>query len=1252
LTPDRTCRKFNWLRIAAPPLARDINHGTDGMPSQADVEFLRSAVACGALAPQAAREVLAALEQVEKLGARASAREIAVNRGLIDREQADTIAAATPTATPAPAKPGRRLANFLLLSRIGSGGMGVVFRAIQLTTGRHVALKILPRRFARDRAYIQRFLREAQAAAKLDHPNIVRAIDAGEAHGRFYFAMELVAGETLKQRIRRLGPLPEDEVVEIGRQVAMALEHASARGIVHRDVKPANILITPEGVVKLADLGLARHAADGSVTIGGAPIGTPLYMSPEQAKGREDVDVRSDIYSLGATLYHAATGSPPFTGPNSAAIITKHLFERPAPPSERRPQLSEDFSLVVLKMLAKRPADRYQSPARLIRDLERVADGRPPIGALSRTTSNALRRTRRRKRSPIATLVTAAMAFACLAGLWCFLAAPSGRDPSCGQSTAIAGSGPTPATPLDPPRRQPQPLPATVRSRQPAQSRDPAMAELRRALEWANAGSRKPEDIIRVLKRVIARHPGSAAAARAQREIARLQRQIAARENAALQKTLAQARDLCSQERFAQAAALLDTFARDHPRLARQADQARGEVVAQAVARERQLRDQARRLVQSGDFDAAIALYQRIASFGLQQLAARARREISLLQQRKAKAAKQALEKARDAYLDLRLDLRPLLAARRYREAAEALRRALSRPELRPLASDLEADLADIRTLMAFWEAARRGAASLQPGTPFSIGGIRGKFVRFQGGTIEINASGITCRKSLDALKPDELVALAARGIPEKAQAALASALFLLVEGRFTAARKALAEAREAGADPSRYLALVERWRADALELKARQLLASADNLARQEKWDEVAKTLAACRKECGTTRTFARNRRRIEQLSVDARCATLTAADLFNGAARTLPDGRIALSYDFSDPAQLADWQIAGNSHALKNGTLVLESARALHRAVLEAPIDLTVELADASGPPGEWLVGLGPDAKSPLLYSILMPERPGLPLSLMLRGRVVATARASFPKRRSRAVSLVVEREAVKVELDAQAVANWQAPAGADSQALRALVGCSGRRSIAVASVGIAARLSPQWVETELGRLKAQLRRNALLAAAPWRPLFDGQALTHWHDPAGVWTVADGAASTPAAGVLRLRKLRPGDFELRLRVRPAKATSVLALRFRLAENGETYAALLGGRPPACRLLYRPSRTAAETRLADYDRLDWQAGRWYDVGVVALGAELALVVDGTTVATAQDPRLKAGAVELELRRGGAVKDMAIRLAE
>lgn len=256
--------------------------------------------------------------------------------------------------------------------KLGSGAVGSVYLARDERLRKLVAVKVLRRELAGNRLYIERLRREANLSMRLNHPNIVKGIDLGEAEGTLYFVMEYVDGKTLKTILRERGRLEEDEVIELGLQVARALDHAYRHGVVHRDIKPGNLLASPDGTFKLADLGLARRPDDSSVTRDGVTLGTPHYISPEQALDPSRADVRSDLYSLGATLYHAATGGPPFESETVAGVLSQVLdFEKAAPIPDDVP-LSRNFQLVLRRLLVKDPTRRYASPDDLIRDLERV----------------------------------------------------------------------------------------------------------------------------------------------------------------------------------------------------------------------------------------------------------------------------------------------------------------------------------------------------------------------------------------------------------------------------------------------------------------------------------------------------------------------------------------------------------------------------------------------------------------------------------------------------------------------------------------------------------------------------------------------------------------------------------------------------------------------------------------------------------------------------------------------------------------
>jgi hypothetical protein len=277
-----------------------------------------------------------------------------------------------------PSLAGHRLGHFELIEAIGSGGMAAVLKARDLELGRTVALKILPPESALDPESVTRFKQEARAAAKLDHDNVARVYFCGEDQGLHFIAFEFVEGITLRQTIDRRGMLPAGECVRYMIQVAAGLNHAAERGVVHRDIKPSNIIITPDGRAKIVDMGLARHLESGSVNGGvtqsGVTLGTFDYISPEQALDPRRADVRSDIYSLGCTFYHALTGRPPVPEGTAAKKLKAHQQDEPIDPRELNPEVPDELAAVLARMMAKDPDRRYQTPAELIAHLKGVAE--------------------------------------------------------------------------------------------------------------------------------------------------------------------------------------------------------------------------------------------------------------------------------------------------------------------------------------------------------------------------------------------------------------------------------------------------------------------------------------------------------------------------------------------------------------------------------------------------------------------------------------------------------------------------------------------------------------------------------------------------------------------------------------------------------------------------------------------------------------------------------------------------------------
>jgi eukaryotic-like serine/threonine-protein kinase len=263
--------------------------------------------------------------------------------------------------------------RYRIMRKLGSGGMADVYLAEDEELGRRVAIKILNDKYAPDDQFVERFRREAKNAAGLSHPNIVSIYDRGEAEGTYYIAMEYLDGRSLKELVVARGPLPIPDAIAATRQVLAALRFAHRKGVVHRDIKPHNVMADADGRLKVTDFGIAR-AGVSQMTEAGSIIGTAQYLSPEQARGAP-VDQRSDLYSMGVVLYEMLTGQVPFTGESPVEIAMKHLSDTPRPPSLLRPDIPPDLDMVVLRALAKNPEDRFQAAEEMDAELGRVAAG-------------------------------------------------------------------------------------------------------------------------------------------------------------------------------------------------------------------------------------------------------------------------------------------------------------------------------------------------------------------------------------------------------------------------------------------------------------------------------------------------------------------------------------------------------------------------------------------------------------------------------------------------------------------------------------------------------------------------------------------------------------------------------------------------------------------------------------------------------------------------------------------------------------
>jgi serine/threonine-protein kinase len=367
---------------------------------------------------------------------------------------------------------GSKLGNYEVEEEIGRGGMGVVYRASQPSLRRQVAVKVLLPHLAKDAAFVERFMREARSAAKLHHPGLVTIFDVGEIDGTYFFSMQWLQGKTLEEKLEESGPLPLGEVVGVVGQMAAALGYAHDAGVVHRDVKPANVIVDEHGRAVLTDFGIAQAGNETRLTRVGASVGSPDYMAPEQISAGE-IDARTDLYSLGILFHHLLTGEPPYTGDAPIAVAYQHLNAPVPSVREKRPEVPPALDEVVQRLMAKAPADRFQSAGELLEALQAIsgvqATGPPagigtgpiPIGADSAAEDDAAAPPAPGPPgSPYARLALAALAVAVLGGgIYWAMGRGGGDDTAAVGSSppaaAAAASGQPPATGPAPPVPQP-----------------------------------------------------------------------------------------------------------------------------------------------------------------------------------------------------------------------------------------------------------------------------------------------------------------------------------------------------------------------------------------------------------------------------------------------------------------------------------------------------------------------------------------------------------------------------------------------------------------------------------------------------------------------------------------------------------------------------------------------------------------------------------------------------------------------------
>ena len=820
---------------------------------------------------------------------------------------------------PSATQPGEhptKLGGFEIIETVGQGGMGTVYKARQVSMDRPVALKILSRKLAGSKAFVQRFVREARAAAKLNHPNIVQGIDVGKSGGYYYFAMEFIDGRTAHDKLRAEGPLGELEAVRICAQIAKALHHAHERaGIIHRDVKPQNILLDEDGVAKLADLGLARHTdqqGDPSLTSVGMTLGTPDYISPEQIRGDPDLDGRCDIYSLGATLYHLLTGRPAYIGASSNVIMAKHLTEKPPNVRAERADISSDTTAIIRKAMQKDCAGRYQTAEAMAAALEVVLRRGAEADAVVTAPRSAAAvaapapahvvRPRAERGSPLVLWLVAAARVVVVGVAIAFV---GGSDDTPREKPPVVSPRPRP----DPPRPKPRPKPPTPPPPKGPPAGQAAYNEALRVVRENKGGFRAVIPRLRVLYEACRDTPYEA---RIETLLEGVIDQARTEVVGTLQKLKDRSGQLLKERKYAEAIAVyaevpeILSFGRPREAFQDAHDEVRGEV-DQAYRNEH---TRARGAAATGDFDKAIAIMQGVAAWGLPDLKKQAEASIQEFEAKREERAKQARFAAIIDYMGR------VFTAMKKRDYAMALQVATVAEQDKRVAADSTMFRklgADIRLCESLWDEAERRLLILRPGDSIRLRGIKREFVKYEKGQVTVAGSSPVALRSMRDVDLFEILKSSYNPRGADPVPHLQRGLFYTFDthrqldktnGFYDLAQKA---GDKPGADRGRYyVSLVGRIEPEQAALL---LLADARKADRARQWTTVLAKLEQLEKHADTD-TFKESA--VERAELMFRAATRGRGlgALFSGASSLDEDGRITIRYDLGNQSHRGDWR------------------------------------------------------------------------------------------------------------------------------------------------------------------------------------------------------------------------------------------------------------------------------------------------------------------------------------------------------
>ena len=910
------------------------------MPSDRDYEFARIAVERKRLAPGQAEVLLADLRAAESLGAGDSFPQLAQKRGLLSEADCRQIGERVEQSLRERAEIG----GFKIIEKIGRGGMGAVFKARQISMDRVVALKILSRRLAGNRTYVRRFVREARAAAKLDHPNIVQGINVGNSGGYYYFAMEYVDGETLAQKLKREGRLAELEAAVVCAQIARALDHAYSRAnIIHRDVKPQNILLSSSGPAKLADLGLAREAiqGDAAVTFTGVTLGTPDYISPEQIRGEVNLDGRCDVYSLGATLFHLLAGRPPYQGETANVTMAKHLTDPVPDVAAERPDVSADTAAIVRKAMQKEKTGRYQTAGEMaaaLDDVRRKLTSPVPVAAVPRPEQPPRPRRRARPAGSVVGVVLLLIGLALAVALIYFIVQQMQEEDLLDEYVMDDDDTEIVSTPKAPPdqgdrrddedrtaHHEPDEVWAEIEP-EPDLPKEPDPAELtagaealRQAQDRVLKLKNEPWLLLPELERIIA-----ACHSPDHKQEVRLLLDAAARNlpikaDARLAELDERARGLCDGAKFAEALAALEEFPND-PRLRGwrgKVDEARKRVRDRAAGAFADLDRAAAAAADAGKFDDAVAGMKPALRWGLTDLAAAAQKRIDDCLARKAVADLRGKTEQLRAAVARRVEIFSALQKRDYAKADRLAAEAARRDDLgAPARQEFTLLQRDIQVLASLWDEAERRLRDLRPGDDVRLGSIKRRFVSFRGGVVTAKVADMVKSLPLRSMGRVDLFDLLAPYFGAKSPEPgpyLQRGLFCTFEVKqdLVQARKDFDKARQLGAADAaaRGQSYIEQFAKLRPEQAALLLLTEAREAAAARRWPDVTRKLDELAKH-RKTQAYQAGCGEMTRLMLLAAGRGRGLAHLFSGQTALRGADAVTITYDLRQANDRRDWR------------------------------------------------------------------------------------------------------------------------------------------------------------------------------------------------------------------------------------------------------------------------------------------------------------------------------------------------------